>query len=156
MYGFVQDGYCTVLSRAELWTGHEKTWFLPQSSHISLTLSKRCALSWISSVQLKRKRGWFLGPFLPLLLLLLSHFSRVWLCNPIDGSPLGSSVAGILQARILEWVAISFSNASTSERQQFLKLFYWFATCLSTMSAHSAWHLYSSSIARISYWQRVL
>ena len=33
------------------------------------------------------------------------------LCNPIDGSPAGSSVPGILQARILEWVAISFSNA---------------------------------------------
>ena len=33
------------------------------------------------------------------------------LCNPIDGSPPGSSVSGILQARILEWVAISFSNA---------------------------------------------
>ena len=32
-------------------------------------------------------------------------------CNPIDGSPLGSSVPGILQARILEWVAISFCNA---------------------------------------------
>ena len=33
------------------------------------------------------------------------------LCNPIDGSPLGSSVPGILQARTLKWVAISFSNA---------------------------------------------
>ena len=33
------------------------------------------------------------------------------LWDPIDGSPLGSSVPGILQARILEWVAISFSNA---------------------------------------------
>ena len=32
------------------------------------------------------------------------------LCDPIDGSPLGSSVPGILQAKILEWVAISFSN----------------------------------------------
>ena len=32
------------------------------------------------------------------------------LCNPIDSSPLGSSVPGILQARILEWVAISFSG----------------------------------------------
>jgi len=32
-------------------------------------------------------------------------------CRPIDGSPLGSSVPGILQARILEWVPISFSNA---------------------------------------------
>ena len=33
------------------------------------------------------------------------------LCNPIDGSPPGSSIPGILQARILECVAISFSNA---------------------------------------------
>ena len=33
------------------------------------------------------------------------------LCDPIDGSPPGSPVPGILQARILEWVAISFANA---------------------------------------------
>ena len=33
------------------------------------------------------------------------------LCNPIDGSPPGSAVPGNLQARTLEWVAISFSNA---------------------------------------------
>jgi len=32
-------------------------------------------------------------------------------CNPIDGSPPGPAVPGILQARTLEWVAISFSNA---------------------------------------------
>ena len=39
------------------------------------------------------------------------------LCNPIDGSPLGSSIPGILQARILEWVAISFSNVTLYRRQ---------------------------------------
>ena len=33
------------------------------------------------------------------------------LCDPIDGSSTGSPVPGILQARTLEWVAISFSNA---------------------------------------------
>ena len=33
------------------------------------------------------------------------------LCDPIDGSPPGSPVPGILQARTLEWVAISFSKA---------------------------------------------
>ena len=33
------------------------------------------------------------------------------LCDPIDGSPLGSPVPGILQARTLKWVAISFSDA---------------------------------------------
>ena len=34
------------------------------------------------------------------------------LCDPKDGSPPGSPIPGILQARTLEWVAISFSNAS--------------------------------------------
>ena len=33
------------------------------------------------------------------------------LCNPIDGSPSDSPIPGILQARTLEWVAVSFSNA---------------------------------------------
>ena len=33
------------------------------------------------------------------------------LCDPVDGSPPGSAIPGILQARTLEWVAISFSNA---------------------------------------------
>ena len=33
------------------------------------------------------------------------------LCDPIDSSPSGSTVPGIFQARTLEWVAISFSNA---------------------------------------------
>ena len=41
--------------------------------------------------------------------LFLTYFT---LCDPIDGSPPGSPVSGILQARTLEWVAISFSNES--------------------------------------------
>ena len=40
------------------------------------------------------------------------HQSCPTLCDPTDGSPPGSSVPGILQARILEWVAISFSTSS--------------------------------------------
>ena len=43
--------------------------------------------------------------------LLLSLQSCPTLCDPIDVSPPGSSVPGVLQARTLEWVAISFSNA---------------------------------------------
>ena len=47
-----------------------------------------------------------------LLLLLLSHFSCVRLCvTPETEAHQGSLVPGILQARTLEWVAISFSNA---------------------------------------------
>ena len=44
--------------------------------------------------------------------------SRLTLCNPMDCSPPGSSVQGILQARILEWVAISSSRASSQPRDQ--------------------------------------
>ena len=46
-----------------------------------------------------------------LLLLLQSLQSCLTMCDPIDGSPPGSPVPEILQARTLEWVAISFSNA---------------------------------------------
>ena len=40
------------------------------------------------------------------------------LCNPMDCSPPGSSIHGILQARIVEWVAISFSRGSSQPRDQ--------------------------------------
>ena len=44
--------------------------------------------------------------------------SCLTLCDPVDCSPLGSSVHGILQARILEWVAISFSRGSSQPRDR--------------------------------------
>ena len=40
------------------------------------------------------------------------------LCDPMDCSPPGSSIRGILQAEILEWVAISFSRGSSRTRDQ--------------------------------------
>ena len=46
-----------------------------------------------------------------LLLLLLSLQLWPTLCDSIDGSPPGSPIPGILQARTLEWAAISFSSA---------------------------------------------
>ena len=42
--------------------------------------------------------------------------SSLTLCNPMDYSPLGSSVHGISQARMLEWVAISFPRGSSQPR----------------------------------------
>ena len=42
------------------------------------------------------------------------------LCDPIDGSPPGSSVPGIFQARVLEWVAIAFSETLKKVRQIFV------------------------------------
>ena len=44
--------------------------------------------------------------------------SRVWLCDPMDCSLSGSSVHGIFQARVLEWIAISFSRGSSRSRNQ--------------------------------------
>ena len=52
------------------------------------------------------------------LLLLLSLQSCPTLCDPIDGSPPGSPVPGILHARTLEWVAISFSKISLTHMQK--------------------------------------
>ena len=40
------------------------------------------------------------------------------LCDPIDGSPPGSRVPGILQARTLEWVAISFSKQCLTKQEE--------------------------------------
>ena len=44
--------------------------------------------------------------------------SGLTLCDPVDCSPPGSSVHGILQARILEWVAVSFSKGSSRPRDR--------------------------------------
>ena len=57
------------------------------------------------------KRVIFWPVWQQLCLLAKSLQSCPTLCDPIDGSPPGSRVPGILQARTLEWVAISFSNA---------------------------------------------
>jgi len=70
------------------------------------------------------------------------------LCNPIDGSPPGSPIPGILQARTLEWVAISFSNAWKWKVAQL---------CL-TLSDHMDCSLPGSSIHgifRLEYWSGV-
>ena len=49
---------------------------------------------------------------------ILSHLSYVWLCDPMDCRPPGSSVHGILQARIREWVAILSSRGSSQPRDR--------------------------------------
>ena len=63
------------------------------------------------------------------LLLLFSHTQLF--CDPVDCSPSGSSVYGISQARILEWVAISFSRGSSQFRD-------W--TCISCIGRQILYH----------------
>ena len=79
-------------------------------SHLYVTTRKTIALTiWT-----------FVSKVMSLLFNMLSRIyaaaakslqSCLTLCDPIDSSPPGSPVPGILQARTLEWVAISFSNA---------------------------------------------
>ena len=57
---------------------------------------------------LKQNSHYSIVQFIPCV-CVISCFSSIQLCNPMDCSPPGSSVHGILQARILEWVAIPFS-----------------------------------------------
>ena len=64
---------------------------------------------------------------------MLGHFSHVWLCNPMDCSPPGSSDYGILQARILEWVAMPSSRGSSQPRDR---------TVISYVSYIVRWILY--------------
>ena len=67
------------------------------------------------------------------LLILVCVLSRFSLCNPVSCSPPGSSVHGILQARILEWVATPFSRESFRLRNQIL---------ISCVSCIGRWVLY--------------
>ena len=48
----------------------------------------------------------------------LSHFNHVWLCDPVDHSPPGSTVHGIFWARILQWAVVSSSRESSRPRDQ--------------------------------------
>ena len=80
--------------------------FTVQLSHPYMTTGKPIALT----------RWTFVGKVISLLFNMLSVAAKslqlhLTLCDPIDGSPPGSTIPGILQARTLQWVAISFSNA---------------------------------------------
>ena len=82
--------------------------FTVQLSHPYMTTGKTIALT----------RRTFVDKEMSLLFNMLSAAAAAkslqsfpTLCDPIDGSPPGSPVPGILQARTLEWVAIAFSNA---------------------------------------------
>ena len=82
--------------------------FIVQLSHLYMTNGKTIALT----------RRTFVGKVMSLLFNILSAAAAAkslqscpTLCDPIDGSPPGSPVPGILQARTLEWGAISSSNA---------------------------------------------
>ena len=72
------------------------------------------------------------------------------LCNPMDCSPPGSSDHGILQARILEWVAIPFSRESSQPRNwtRVLCIVGWFFSVWATREAQLSWNQASKHLFR--------
>ena len=76
-----------------------------------LTESDTTEATWQQQQQKQLELSDIAGGFSTAAAAAKSLQSCLTLCDPIDGSPPGSSVPGILQARTLEWVAISFSNA---------------------------------------------
>ena len=94
-----------------------------QSKHIFDLRYQPMHLSWIINFQ-KCGRHWIVLN----TACVLSHFSRVQLCSPMDCRLPGPSVHRILQARILEWIVIPFSRGSSQPRD-------W--TCVSPVSCIS-------------------
>ena len=80
-----------VSGMAGIWSQVSLTWLYPWPQNQKMHAYVSSSVKWAAAAKL--------------LQLCLT------LCNPIDGSPPGSPVPGILQARTLEWVAIAFSNA---------------------------------------------
>ena len=89
----IQKDTCTAIFIAALFT-IAKTWKQPKSPSTDEWIKKMCTyIQWNTAAAAAK-----------------SLQSCPTLCDPIDGSPPGSAIPGILQARTLEWVAISFSN----------------------------------------------
>ena len=105
------------------------TQFLFASLLVMLTLiiSQRWCVSILSTVEFllflffilnRYFKGWYFETFKVKRVEVLVAYSCPTLCDPMGCSPLGSTVHGIVQARILEWVAVSFSRISSQPRNQ--------------------------------------
>ena len=73
---------------------------------------------------------------------MLSHFSCVQLCDPMGHSPPGSSAHGILQARILEWIATPSSRGSSRSRD---RTWVSYVSCIGRQVLYHSHHLESHS-----------
>ena len=89
----------------------------------SITNYRICVKSFVQNHDYVLRLNWIFESqcvttlkILHVCLCVCQSLSRLWLCDPMDCNPPGSSVLGILQARILEWVTISFSRVSSLPR----------------------------------------
>ena len=92
------------------WWTHLCSWAVSSSYVHTYRKCSQLLFSTLSISSMGNDSWWAPGCY------VLNHFSRVWLWDPMDCSPPGSSVRGILQARILEWVARpSFKGPSPTQ-----------------------------------------
>ena len=112
MYSFIYSFRVTATTefRAQTWQDSALEWLVKWKNKIMFIHSwwKR-QNSWMQEGTIRNMM--VKTAIFQCVLLLLSHLSCVQLCVPMYNSPAGSPIPGILQARTLEWVAISFSNA---------------------------------------------
>ena len=117
---FIRAEWTIFLDQGQIKKQHLKSTFSPCSWTLSKSLKRLLKL--YETLPLETFwRIWSHVPYICLYTYALTYTSVAaaakslqlcpTLCDPIDGSPLGTSVPGILQARTLEWIAISFSNA---------------------------------------------
>ena len=115
---FIRAEWTVFLDQGQIKKQHLKSTFSPCSWTLSKNLKHLLKL--YETLPLETFwRTWLHVSYICLYTYALTYTSAaaakslqscLTLCNPIDGSPSGSPVPGILQARTLEWVAISFSN----------------------------------------------
>ena len=116
--------------------GHDKATpvFLPGEFHGQRSLAHcspqahtRVGHNWsdLAHIHTQEQLKWYKRPGLTCIFSeTVTHFSPVWLCDPMDCSLPGSSVHGILQVKTLEWVAMPFSKASSWSRDRTQGLLY--------------------------------
>ena len=102
-------------------TNHVHKGSIPWPNHLLKTASPYSITFGISTYELGGTQ--IFSPWQPLItdvphVCVLSHFSRVQLCDPVDRSLPGSSVPGIPQGRILGWIAVLSSKGSSRPRDQ--------------------------------------
>ena len=87
-------------------------WLITYSINLQVNRASFCCLLLITlPLKLLARTSLFYLKILPAAAAAKLLQSCLTLCDPIDGSPPGSPLPGILQARTLEWAAIFFSNA---------------------------------------------
>ena len=103
--------YFSVCKHSTLWITYKKVSILVNRTKQSPFCNTFIILFWLNITSIFANQKYFSSTMFAAAAAAKSLRSCPTLCDPIDASPPGSPVPGILQARTPEWVAISFSNA---------------------------------------------